>query len=262
MEKFQVVLARPLGPGNVGSVARLCANFGCSKLKLVSPGFDFERALKKGLESEMGWYARHQGLQILQAQTRLCDCLEDSVADCSRVIGFSRRRGRQRQSGHQLLLGEIYQAMPEEQNIALLFGNEADGLSSGELSLATDVVEIPTCPDQGSLNLSHAVAVCLARIFNDCLESGDWGSLLGGDVTARGEPRKEQMATLQDIRGFQQRLARALGEDREQPRQGSRRRGLPASEAVARVLARSRPKRSEIGLLHGLLRRLEERTGG
>eukprot|EP00951_Prasinocladus_malaysianus_P007002 scaffold50056_cov49-Prasinocladus_malaysianus.AAC.2 len=55
-------------------------------------------------------------------------------------------------------VGSIYEDTKHDGEVALLFGNEADGLTSEELSCTTDIVEIPTAPSQGSMNLSHAVA--------------------------------------------------------------------------------------------------------
>ena len=96
MDRFSVVLARPAGAGNVGSVSRLCKNFGCPRLRLVSPGFDFQASLREGLTSEMGWYSRHQGLEFLEQNTEVEGEMADAVAGCTRVVGFSRRRGRHR----------------------------------------------------------------------------------------------------------------------------------------------------------------------
>lgn len=102
MEGFKVVLARPSGPGNVGAVARVCANFGCRRLHIVSPCFDFRRQLQDGLSSEMGWYSRHQGLQLLNECTTLDCSVAEAVAECTRVVGFSRRRGRNRDGATQV----------------------------------------------------------------------------------------------------------------------------------------------------------------
>ena len=80
----------------------------------------------------------------------------------------------------QLQVGEIYKETLSDSSIALLFGNESDGLTAQELSFATDIVEIPTASAQGSMNLSHAVGVGLARVFDDCVAAGDWEDMLGG----------------------------------------------------------------------------------
>jgi hypothetical protein len=80
-------------------------------------------------------------------------------------------------------LGDLYAATREDRRVSLLFGSEADGLTTEELSSATHVCEIPTSPTQGSLNLSHAVAISLARVFEDCLAAGEWQEGLGGRHT-------------------------------------------------------------------------------
>eukprot|EP00873_Tetraselmis_striata_P007907 jgi/Tetstr1/428171/TSEL_018222.t1 len=202
MSRFRVVLARPAGLANVGSVARLCANFGCAELRIVQPQFDFVAALGAGLEGEMGWYARHQGLALLgdPASGREQCSVAEAVADCSTVVGFSRRRGRRRAPGLTMELGQLYAATRKEQEVALLFGSEADGLTTEELSSATHILEIPTSPTQGSLNLSHAVAISLARVFEDCVASGDWQKGLGGESTIRTPSAEEEPATADDVR--------------------------------------------------------------
>jgi tRNA/rRNA methyltransferase len=104
MSRFRVVIARPAGLANVGSVARLCVNFGCANLRVVAPQFDYGGALEAGLSGEMGWYARHHGLALLDDPdaAREHKTVAESVADCSTVVGFSRRRGRGRAAGLQV----------------------------------------------------------------------------------------------------------------------------------------------------------------
>ena len=129
MDRFTVVLARPAGPGNVGSISRLCANFGCKRLRIVSPCFDFHAALNEGLNSEMGWYSRHQGLQILEECTVVHDDMGSALAGCTRVVGFSRRRGRNRDAGvsHQVRGESLRGCLPSKSDpgqIHMLLGNK------------------------------------------------------------------------------------------------------------------------------------------
>jgi tRNA C32,U32 (ribose-2'-O)-methylase TrmJ len=81
----------------------------------------------------------------------------------------------------QMDVGTMYKDTKGDTSIALLFGNESDGLTSDELRRVTDIVEIPTAATQGSINLSHAVAVTLGRLFDDCVRMGDWEDSLGGN---------------------------------------------------------------------------------
>ena len=57
---------------------------------------------------------------------------------------------------------------------ALVFGREESGLTEAELSLCTHSCSIPSGSVQPSLNLSHAVCVVLAQLFQ-CRSLGSTG---------------------------------------------------------------------------------------
>ena len=78
----QVVLVEPAGPLNVGSVARLCANFGIEGLRLVAPRCDH-------LGDEARRMAVHGGELLSQAS--LFPSLEAALADCERVVATTGR---------------------------------------------------------------------------------------------------------------------------------------------------------------------------
>lgn len=149
-----VVLVEPAGPLNVGSVARLCANYAVPELRLVAPRCD-------PLGDEARRMAVHGGHLLEQA--RLFPTLAAAIGDCRRVVAASGREG-----------GAVAPLPPEEAlawlrsplegpaAVALVFGREDRGLDSDELGQAGRLLRIPTPPGYGSLNLSHAVAVCLA----------------------------------------------------------------------------------------------------
>mgnify|MGYP000415396487 CR=1 FL=1 len=82
-----VVLVEPAGPLNVGSVARLCANFGVAELRLVAPRCDH-------LGDEARRMAVH-GAWVLE-QARLFPNLSAALADCRRVVATSGRRAGER----------------------------------------------------------------------------------------------------------------------------------------------------------------------
>lgn len=56
-----------------------------------------------------------------------------------------------------------------QQTTALVFGREESGLTEAELALCAHSCSIPTGSIQPSLNLSHAVCVILAQIFQQRL---------------------------------------------------------------------------------------------
>ena len=72
-----MVLVEPAGPLNVGSVARLCANYNIQDLRLVAPRCD-------PADPEAVRMAVH-GDAVLQHATILPSLL-DAVADCQQVV--------------------------------------------------------------------------------------------------------------------------------------------------------------------------------
>ena len=77
-----VVLVEPAGPLNVGSVARLCANFEIPQLRLVAPRCDH-------LGAEARQMAVHGEAVLEQAQ--LYPDLAAALSDCQRVVATSGR---------------------------------------------------------------------------------------------------------------------------------------------------------------------------
>ena len=94
-------------------------------------------------------------------------------------IGFTRRAGNTRlvHSSLSQLLQMFPHTLPNpgaqathsqsaaKGKIALVFGREESGLTESELSLCTHSCSIPTGTLQPSLNLSHAVCVILAQLY-------------------------------------------------------------------------------------------------
>ncbi len=77
-----VVLVEPAGPLNVGSAARLCANFGIAELRLVAPRCD-----------HLGDEARRMAVhaQPLLERAVVFPALSAAIADCHRVVAASGR---------------------------------------------------------------------------------------------------------------------------------------------------------------------------
>jgi len=157
-----VVLVEPAGPLNVGSVARLCANFAIEQLRLVAPRCDH-----RGAEARQ--MAVH-GEALLEQATLYPD-LAAAIADCQRVVATSGRIETE-----SLPLSEPGPALSwlcqsnsgrgssDNAMAALVFGREDRGLSNAELLQAGRVVRLATSEAYASLNLSHAVAICLHEL--------------------------------------------------------------------------------------------------
>ena len=162
-----VVLVEPAGKINVGSVARLCENFGIHELRLVSPKCDHLALETKRMAV--------RGLKILE-EAKLFKDLNNAVQDCSRIIANCGRQDHgdiPLHSNKDALSWAIESQRKEI--IALVFGREDRGLSNEELLKANKVISLNTNKNYPSLNLSHAVAIVLHQLnqFNqiDLLKS-------------------------------------------------------------------------------------------
>ncbi|MFM7640901.1 MAG: RNA methyltransferase [Cyanobium sp.] len=162
---LHLVLVEPAGARNVGSVARLCANFGISQLRLVAPRCD-------PFGAEARQMAVH-GVAHLERATIYSD-LAGAIEDCRRVVAATGRL-----EGPPLPLRSPGAALawllaPGEPSpvsaatvggAALVFGREDRGLSNDELLQAGCLLHIPAASTYPSLNLSHAVAVVLHHVW-------------------------------------------------------------------------------------------------
>ncbi|GIR75104.1 MAG: tRNA (cytidine/uridine-2'-O-)-methyltransferase TrmJ [Synechococcus sp.] len=147
---ISVVLVEPAGPLNIGSVARLCANFGVDSLRLVNPRCEVlcDEALRMAVHAA----------PVLRQATIHPD-LQSAISDCKRVIATCGRLDH----------GLIPLQPPMQRSVvagrkspyAMVFGREDRGLTNDELRLCQRVLTLHSQAAYPSLNLSHAVAVVL-----------------------------------------------------------------------------------------------------
>ncbi|MCP4000832.1 MAG: tRNA (cytidine(34)-2'-O)-methyltransferase [Gammaproteobacteria bacterium] len=138
---FELILYQPEIPPNTGNIIRLCANTGV-RLHLIRPlGFELDnkQLRRAGLD-----YHEFASLQ-----------LHDSLADC--LGGLSERRvfAVSTRGTH------IYSEPRYQSGDIFLLGPETRGLPQTVLDdlPAKQILRIPMCPDNRSLNLSNAAAI-------------------------------------------------------------------------------------------------------
>ena len=157
-----VVLVEPVGPINVGSVARLCANFAVSQLRLVSPRCDpqAEEAVRMAVHGK-----------ALLSQATIHPSLLEAVQDCRRTVATCGRIDHGEiplhlpEDGLTWLIAPVpLSSTPDRSPLAVVFGREDRGLTNDELRLCQRVVTLHSTPGYPSLNLSHAVAVVLHEL--------------------------------------------------------------------------------------------------
>ncbi len=151
LNNIRIVLLHTFHPGNIGSTARAMKTMGLTRLYLVQPR-EFPSGQANALASS--------AIDILE-QATVCDSLAEAIADCEHVYGSgSEIRGplakpilTPREMAVEVL------ALPNEQQVALVFGCETSGMNNAEMALCQKQIQIPSHPDYDSLNLAAAVQV-------------------------------------------------------------------------------------------------------
>jgi tRNA/rRNA methyltransferase len=155
-ERIEVVLVSPRNPLNIGAVARAMANFGFPRLSVVSAYEPHWREARSAV-----------GAPGLLQEAREVASLSDAVHACTLVLGtgtLTHRKPEQPTIRLDAAPSSIAEALNQDGRIAIVFGPEKHGLTRDDLSLCHSMIEIPTDPQQPSMNLGQAAAVCLYEL--------------------------------------------------------------------------------------------------
>ncbi|MCL2067933.1 MAG: TrmJ/YjtD family RNA methyltransferase [Treponema sp.] len=192
-----IILCRVTDAGNIGAVCRAMKNMGLSRLRLAAQQpVNGELVRTRAIHAADVW-----------EQAQFFDTLAGAAADCSILVGTTRRRGRHRKSvtmdprtlASWLVERHVSGAGPA----AIVFGNERTGLEEAELDLCNIASHVPVSDDFPSLNLSHAVQIYAYELF---LAIGSEIKAVKGEWTALNRSGVEALVssitdTLSDI-GF------------------------------------------------------------
>ena len=159
LDRIIIVLCRPEGSMNIGAVCRAMENMGLSRLSLVGDlsGIDDEKVRMMAIHA----------LPLYKKALRF-ERLEDAVVETVIAAGITRRRGKNRKRVSWLPEEMAHRAAETaEGDIALIFGNEQNGLNDEELAACSEACHIPSHPDNPSLNLSHAVQIMSYAMYRE-----------------------------------------------------------------------------------------------
>jgi|TARA_B100001123_G_scaffold34143_1_gene35409 tRNA (cytidine32/uridine32-2'-O)-methyltransferase len=201
LDKIRIVLVRTTHPGNIGAAARAMANMGLEHLYLVQP-----RTFPSAEAT-----ARAAGAEGLLCTAKVCETLDEAVAECGLVVGSTARERRVRWPA---LDPDLAMAMAFTQgqagNVALVFGQEASGLTNDELDRCQVHVRIPVDPVFPSVNLAAAVMVLSYELKKAHIRAEEEG--LGQDGPRSLESTEGPLATAEKVQGFFVHLETVLRE--------------------------------------------------
>jgi len=229
LENIRIVLVRPQGMMNIGSVARAMKNFGLRELALVDPASPplHPDALVMAVRAH----------DILENALVVPHAAE-AIADCTWVIGTTRRRGKGREGiiDARQMAAEIAD-IAQQNKVAVVFGPEDRGLSNRDLDLCQRVVTIPAHDEYGSLNLAQAVMVMCYEIYLAMQHHG-------------GLAHTRKLATSEELEGMYRHMEEILlcigFLDQKNPKR--------IMTVLRRIFSRARLNPREVKILRGICR--------
>jgi tRNA/rRNA methyltransferase len=230
LENIRIVMVRPRGSGNIGSIARAMKNTAIQELAIV------------GTARTRSFWARAMavhGRDILNNALSF-KTIREAVSDCTLVVGTTCRSGlyRDHSRSPRDVAGEIVAASATGK-VALIFGPEDHGLSNEDLKHCQLLITIPTDPQYQSLNVAQAAVICLYEIYVASL----------GSATGKSLPQ----ARAEDIERLYDRMRTSLLKigflDSQNPEH--------MLFAFRRILGRTKLEEKDVRILTGLFRQIE-----
>jgi len=231
-DNVHFILVGPTEAGNIGAAARAIKNMGFSRLELVDPVPYLTKEAKA-----MACNAK----DVLKS-AKVYKTFRRAIAGKSFIAGTTRRLGSRR----GLILGVRAGALALRKaavtnRVAMLFGNEHNGLSRQELDQCGLVLTIPSAAAFPSLNLAQSVMIVAYELSR--LE------------TRIGLPRLVERKQLQPLYGRIPKTLQFLGYGRK----GDMDLNAEIGRNLRRLFGRSGLTEWELSMLLGLCTRIERK---
>ncbi len=234
-DNVSFILVAPTEPGNIGAAARAIKNMGFRNLELVKP-VTYKTAEARAMACG--------GADVLE-RARVYPTLVGALEDKTLVVGTTRRRGSRRGLILPVAAAAAKIAKAAAGNkVAILFGNEHNGLTNREIEACGLLATIPSNPGAPSLNLAQSVMLAAYELSRAAPAAAAAPPLVGNREVR--ELMKRVRETL-DVLGYGKKGDRDLRAD--------------ILLNIRRLVGRAGLTAWELGMIHGLCRRIRERTG-
>lgn len=231
-----LVLTRPQMGENIGAAARAMLNFGLEHMRLVAPRDGWPNPAATAMASGASKVLDHAGV---------FPDLRHALADCDYVYATTARtRGLVKPVlTPETAMTEARALISAGKRVAVLFGPERAGLENEDIQHANAIITVPVNPEFYSLNLAQCVLLTAYEWARQGYEGeGARLELAGTDMASNIELEKlgDHMEEKLDASGFFYPPEKA-----------------PYMKLNLRnMLSRWAMTRSEVQMLHGILRQL------
>jgi len=157
LDRVRVVLVRTEHASNVGAAARAMLNCGLNRMVLVDPQCSW-RSSDARRPAVGAW-------EVIKMASAVAS-LDEALAGCGFSVALTSARGRERLRPEPLpaVLPRLI-AASSARDVALVFGSEADGLTSDEIARCDVAAALVVSPAFASLNLAQAVLLAAHALF-------------------------------------------------------------------------------------------------
>jgi tRNA/rRNA methyltransferase len=237
-----VILVEPQLGENIGAAARVMANFGLSRLRLVSPRQEWPNPKARMMAA---------GADRVLDGAVLYDTFAEAVADCTFLLATTARAHDQAKPvmSPEGAARELAPRVAGGETVAIVFGRERIGLTNEEVALADAIVTLPVNPAFASLNLAQAVAVL----------SYEWFKLATDNTLPFAMPRKSAGAPKQQMAAFLAAIEREL--DRVEFFRPEEKRPTMLIN-LQNIFTRMQPTQQDIQTLSGVIMTIAEGRKG
>jgi tRNA/rRNA methyltransferase len=237
-----VILVEPQLGENIGAAARVMANFGLSRLRLVAP--------RQGWPNPKASMMAAGADRVLDA-AELFDSVAAALADCAFVLATTARAHDQAKPviGPEAAARELAPRVAAGETVAVMFGRERIGLLNEEVALADRIVTFPINPAFASLNLAQAVAVM----------GYEWFKLAANGTLPFVMPRKSGSAPKEQLDAFFAGVEQEL-ERVEFFRPAEKRETMLIN--LRNIFTRMQPTQQDIQTLHGVITAIAQGRNG
>lgn len=237
-----VILVEPQLGENIGAAARVMANFGLSRLRLVKP--------KQAWPNPKARIMAAGADRILDAAD-IYDTFAAAIADCTFVAATTARAHDQAKPvlAPEEATRRIAPHVAAGETVAIVFGRERNGLENDEVGLADCIITFPVNPAFASLNLAQAVA----------LVAYEWFKLGASGALPFAMPEKSRAAPKEQLLAFFATLECEL-ERVEFFRPAEKRETMLIN--LRNIFARMQPTQQDIQTLHGVIMAIAEGRKG
>lgn len=157
LDRVVVVLVETREAGNIGQAARAMLNMGLTRLTLVRP-----QAAPRGAEARRRAMHAWEVIKHAAVVDDLSTALAATVYSVAFTTGHLRREARP--VPFASVLDDVARSSAAG-DVALVFGNEVDGLSNADLRRCAARAQLATSPALPSLNLAQAVLLAASGVF-------------------------------------------------------------------------------------------------